>query len=212
MADEEIKYIDARDGFLDLYRSVINYRNKTRITLSEYHYMHEAIESAREALRHLARMEADGNELYAHERDSLHKRLGELQRIKGYFEKEKRVVYKNTAKKMKKPMKHKKTIEDFYELRHSFMEKYTRALMLKRKDIITISEYSDLEETVYFGKRILKHSFPATKGKSDKKFLEDRIDFIARVSEVCRISRHFWENCKVAVDYEWVDIDWSNGE
>jgi hypothetical protein len=205
--DEEIKYIDARDGFLDLYRSVVAYKNKSSISLDEYHYIHEAIEFAREALHHLARMEAEGNGSYAHERDSLHKRLDELNRIKGYFEKEKKVVYKHIAKKMRRPRKNKGIIEDFYNMRHWFLEKYARALILKRKNMITITEYSDLEETIYFGKRVLQCSFPATQGNAKKRFLEDRIDFISRVSEVYRISRHFWKNCKVAVDYEWVNMD-----
>ena len=213
MSDKDRECIDACDGFLDLYRSVSKFNEKERITLDQYHYINDAIECARVALHLLTRAEANEDRYFTEQRDDLREKLGILQRMSKYFGQEDRVIYKPMpAKKMEKVKKDKqaKELNEFYHLRNYFIGYcYGNALLMAKKDTITMTQYSDLTTFVESGKEILRDSFYLTKGNPDKKFLEDRIDFIHRVCEVMRIRKAFFKGPKnVILDYEWVDRDW----
>ena len=204
MSSEEMEFVDKRDAFLDLYGSVIKYNDKKDITVAEYHNIHEAIVSGKEFRKLLIRNGAEKDIM-----DDVEKRINELMTMSEYFSEENKIVYK-PKKKMKKKKKEKsKELSLFYDSRRAFLKRYAKALTLQKEDMITATQYSDLMEDVRFGKTILEEVFPLTQENPDKKFLEERIDFISRVSEVYRIGKHFWENCKVAVDSAWVDQDWN---
>jgi hypothetical protein len=203
MKDENLmEYIDTRDGFLDLYRSVIGYKKREKITLEEYHYIYEAIEFARKALEILEKSEE--REDTAKDKCSIHKRLKELLDMGKYFSKDDRVVYKPGA--AEKNRKNTEEIQEFFNLKDYFIKRgYAMAYSLNEKDSITMSEYATLNKYLELGKLILKQSFPLTKGRPGKKILEERIMMIWAYAEVKRTRNSFCKRKNVVLDDAWLE-------
>ena len=205
MEKDDLGYIDARDGFLDLYRSVIKYKDKKRISFKEYYYINEAIEYARKALCLLDRAEADEEGYLPEQRDMIRERLDDLLRMKKYFSF--RVVYK-PAKKIRKRKKDKEQIEieRFYKLRKDYIERcYARAVMIEKEDIISMTQYADLSDSVELGEAILEEANKIEGLNKDKRYLEDRLRLIKAFNDIREIRRLFFEGPKnVFVDDEWI--------
>ena len=57
---------------------------------------------------------------------------------------------------------------------------YPHAVRAGKKDTISMTDCSDLDEIIEIGKQTLRFSFPLTKGRMNKKLLEERIELIKR--------------------------------
>jgi len=203
-----IEYMDTRDSFLDLYSSIIKFKGNEKITIYQYCDINEAIDSARKTLYLLDRVETNGCEYLAEQRGVIHQRLEDLLQMRDYFNQEDRIIHKPKRKIVKrKKGKESLEIKRFYQVRDYFVGKrYAKAVMIENEDIISMTQYAELFESVELGEIILEDINKIRSLNNDEKYLEDKLKLIKAVREVKEIRKSFSEGPKgVYLDDEWIN-------